>query len=880
MRLSLRMKSIGGAIAFLLLSTAILAQNSKDTQYQPKRTNQEIRIDGAMDEEAWSTLDWATNFTQASPYSGEAPTHQTAFKILYDDNNLYVLVRAYDDHPELIEKRLTRRDHMDGDWIFFGIDSYDDNLTSFNFGVTSTGSQIDFAISNDERRDWSWNAVFYSKVSIDNEGWLAEFKIPLSQIRFSEQHEQRWGFQIRRNVFRDQERSTWIYIPKGVNGDVSQWGELNGIYDVKPRLEVELIPYIVTKVENFEAEEGNPFKTGTSEGLSMGLDGKVSVSNDFTLNFTINPDFGQVEADPSQVNLSAFESFFREQRPFFIEGKSIFDYSASIGGGQMRHDGLFYSRRIGRRPHYSPDLEDEEYSKTPNQTKILGAFKLSGKTRKGLSVGIMESITPVTYAQISSPSGDRKEVVEPLTNYFLARVQQDLNKGNTTFGGAFTATNRDINDDHLSFLPTSAYSGGFDFNHYMKDRTFEIAAKMFFTHILGSEEAITELQESSARYYQRPDVTHVNVDTSLTSFSGYGGGIRFGKVGGGRLRYGTMLNFRSPGLHINDMGYIRNVDEINLIQWGGYNWYDPFSIFNRLSLNSSIWTGWDFAGTNLYKGFELSVHSEFKNFWGFNMGINLDGNYRNRFALRGGPAIVLPGGKSVHFNFRTDSRKKLRIFFNSFQNFGRFSHTRSQNYNLNISYRATAALSLSLRPNYNIRKNEMQYVETVTVNDQNEYIVGRIDSKQFGISLRADFSLSPYLSVQYYAQPFIYAGKYSNFKRIVNGVASKFEDRYHAFTGTEISLDQEENEYLVDMNRNGNTDFTMSNPNFNFFQLNSNLVIRWEYARGAALYFVWSQGRTGSDETGDFNFGNDIDALFDVKPHNVFLLKFSYRLVL
>ncbi|MBC34433.1 MAG: hypothetical protein CL663_00100 [Bacteroidetes bacterium] len=874
-----KLAKLGFAALMILCTQSAFSRNSKSTQYQPQRTDQTIRIDGIGDEEAWKSVEWGSDFVQTAPYSGEAPSQQTAFKILYDDNNLYILVRAYDDQPELIERRLTRRDQNEGDWISIGIDSYNDNLTAFNFGVSAAGVQRDLVTTNDDRRDFSWNAVYYTKTTIDKEGWLAEFKIPLSQIRFSEQHEQHWGFQITRYIFRKQERDHWIYVPKEVNGWVSQWGEINGIYDVKPKLEIELIPYIVTKAENFEAEEGNPFRDGATESLSMGLDGKVSVSNDFTLNFTINPDFGQVEADPSEVNLSAFETFFREQRPFFVEGKGIVEYATSVGGGPTRNDGLFYSRRIGRRPHGYPSLASGEYADVPQQTNILAAFKLSGKTRNGLSIGIMESVTPETKAQISSPSGDRKETVEPLTNYFLTRVQQDFNEGNTTVGGMFTATNRDINTSELAFLPTSSYTGGLDFNHYMKDRKYEIAAKLYVTNVSGSAEAITNLQQSNSRLYQRPDVTHVNVDTSLTNLNGFGGGIRFGKVSG-HFTYGSMLNLRSPGLHVNDMGYTRNVDEIMFIQWAGYEWWDPFFIFNRLNINSSIWTGWDYAGTNLYKGFELNFNGEFKNFYGFGLGYNWEGNYHNRFELRGGPALVSPGAHNIWMHFRTDRRKKWQVFLNSFQHMGLSGNSRVQNYNMTFRYRATDALSLSLNPNYHIRRAEMQYVGTFDANGESQYMVAQIKSKQFGFSLRADFSLSSYLTVQYYGSPFIYAGKYDRFKRITNGVASEYTDRFDLLEGDQITYNSVDDNYTVDYDTDGTDDFTMGNPNFNFFQFNSNLVVRWEYARGAALYLVWSQGRTGYGSTGDFNFGNDLEALFDVTPHNVFLLKFSYRFVL
>lgn len=275
MKIGWNLRRVGYIVVVLMISNSITALNKKESGYVPKRTTEIIRIDGEMNEAAWKSVEWGTNFVQTSPYAGKEPSQQTAFKILYDDNNLYFLVKAYDDHPELIERRLTRRDKNEGDWISLGIDSYNDNLTAFNFGVSAAGVQRDLITTNDEQRDFSWNAVYHTKVQIDKDGWTAEFRIPLSQIRFSEQHEQNWGFQITRYIFRTQERTHWIYIPKETNGWVSQWGKLSGIYDIKPKLEIELIPYMVAKTENFEAEAGNPFLTGKSSAMSMGLDGKI-----------------------------------------------------------------------------------------------------------------------------------------------------------------------------------------------------------------------------------------------------------------------------------------------------------------------------------------------------------------------------------------------------------------------------------------------------------------------------------------------------------------------------------------------------------------------------------------------------------------------------
>ena len=354
------------------------------------------KIDGYIDSEIWDAVEWSGDFTQRYPNDGEAPSEQTAFKVLYDDNNLYILVRAYDSEPAKIVKRMSRRDGFDGDWVEIDIDSYFDKRTAFSFIASVSGVKSDMVISSDGNNwDDTWDPIWYLKTSIDSEGWIAEMKIPITQLRFSNNKEQQlWGIQLRRHFFRNDENSFWSYFSQDKSGWVRHNGELHGIKNIKPKRQAEISPYIVAKQENFDAEEGNPYKEdGVDRSLGFGIDGKFGITNDFTIDYTINPDFGQVEADPSEVNLTAFESYFQEKRPFFIENRNITDFRVSRGG-PFNQNNLFYSRRIGRAPGYYPDIDsdNDEYADVPNNTTILGALKLTGKTKKGLSIGIIESL--------------------------------------------------------------------------------------------------------------------------------------------------------------------------------------------------------------------------------------------------------------------------------------------------------------------------------------------------------------------------------------------------------------------------------------------------------------------------------------------------------
>jgi len=565
-------------------------------------------IDGILNDPIWEKASWGGDFIQREPYEGKEPSQATAFKILYDDKNIYVAIQAYDKEPEKIEKRMSRRDDIEGDWVEVHIDSYYDHRTAFGFTVNAAGVKSDFVISNDgSNYDDTWDPIWYVKCAADGQGWSAEMKIPLSQLRFGKKENHIWGLQVERRLFRKQETSQWQLIPQKASGWISHFGELHGIKGIKAQRQVELTPYSVGKTQRFEREEGNPFATGSLSNLYGGLDGKIGLTSDLTLDFTINPDFGQVEADPSVVNLTAFETYYSEKRPFFIEGRNILNFQIMGGDGSFSNDNLFYTRRIGRFPQYYPETEDEEYLDMPANTTILGAFKITGKTRSGLSIGIIDSLTSKEKAQLSYLGQSREEIVEPLTNYFGLRLQKDYNKGNTIFGGMFTATNRNIKDEELNFLHDAAYSGGLDFIHYWKDKTYYFSLKTVFSHVRGSTEAILNTQESPVRYYQRPDTDHVWVDPNRTSLSGHGGTMNFGKGGSAGFRFSTGVTWRSPGLELNDMGYLRRADAIMEWVWGNYRIAKPFSIFREISFNFNQWMGWDFGGEQIFNGGNFGV---------------------------------------------------------------------------------------------------------------------------------------------------------------------------------------------------------------------------------------------------------------------------------
>ena len=596
------------------------------------------------------------------------------------------------------------------------------------------------------------------------------------------------------------------------------------------------------------------------------------------LDFSVNPDFGQVEADPSEVNLTAFETYFNEKRPLFIEGKNIYEFqpSSTIVIHNMQADNLFYSRRIGRYPHNYPAVSDSEYVDMPNATTILGALKLSGKTRKGLSVGILESVTAKENAEIDNGGERRKESVEPLTNYFVGRLQQDFNKGETVLGGIFTSVNRDINNAALDYLHTAAYTGGIDFRHNWKERTWYVAGNAEFSNVTGKQEAITATQRSSARYFQRPDATYVSVDSSLTSLNGYGSTVKLGRYSQKKIQFETSVTVRSPGLEFNDIGYMRYSDVIHHGTWVAYYLRDPFAIFNNFYLNTNYWMYWDFSGKLLSFFTNTNFSSQFKNRWSINGNLSRVGENTSNTLLRGGPSIKLPGSTEVSLNIQTDQSKKIYFNLGNYHSMGDQERFRYHEYWMGFNARPLNALSISFDPSYSIQNNHLQYVTETSMNGDPRYLFAELDQKTMSFTFRLNYTINPELTIEYYGQPFVSAGEYTNFKRITNPQASTFAGRYHTFNTDEISYNTVDNVYQVDEDINGTVDYSFGNPDFNFRQFRSNLVIRWEYLPGSTLYLVWSQGRTSNESDGTFSYGNDMKELFKETPNNVFLLKFSY----
>jgi hypothetical protein len=872
---------------FLLTFLAFCAFSPKNLSAQevvenkiPKRiyTTKKLKkvpvIDGAILDAAWDVVEWSSDFTEKNPDEGTAPAYQTKFKVIYDTKYLYIAIRAYDDEPELIQQRLSRRDGFQGDRVNVVIDSYHDKRTAFVFTTTAAGVKgEELASQNGGNWDDSYNPIWYTNAKVDAQGWTAEMKIPFSQLRFGKAEEQIWGFNINRNIFRFQETSLWQRIPNDQAGFISEAGELHGLKDLVPQKQLEIQPFVVLQQDIYPTEAGNPFKTGSDFKLNAGLDAKIGITNDLTLDLTINPDFGQVEADPGAIALDGFQIFFREQRPFFVENFNIFDFEFANGS-----DNLFYSRRIGRNPNRDATLNPGEFAEVPQNSTILGAAKFSGKTRDVWSIGVLESVTANEYATIRQVDGsEREQIVEPMTNYFVARAQKDFNERNSFIGGIFTATNRHLNGN-FNELHKAAYTAGVDFQHNWNNREYYIEGNAIFSHVLGSVEAITATQQTLRHNFQRVDATHVSVDENKTSLTGTGGRVEFGRNGGQNFRFDGGLIWRSPELELNDVGFLRRTDEI--IQFGNLNylWQIPTDIYRNINVGFEQSTNYDFGGNLNRVRFEVQGRFTWINNWSTNTGYGLSTNFYDNFFLRGGPRWKRPDTSFMYFFINSDSSK---LFSFTLGYSGRRSSENvvgRDRFVIRTNYQPTDAFSMSFNIEFENLFDRTQYVtETpaTPANNDTRYILGRIQNQTLTTTLRLNYSFTPDISLQFYGQPFISKGRYTDLNYVLNPLGNSINDRISVYNEQQIAL--ENDRYIIDENTDGVTDYSFSNPDFSFTQLQTNLVARWEYIPGSEIFLVWARGSVGDADLSNSLVDSVSDQVFRTPANDTFLVKFTYR---
>lgn len=836
-------------------------------------------IDGRIVEAAWARAAVAAGFVQHDPNPGRPATQRTEARVLYDDDALYVALRMFDTAPDSIVAQLGRRDNeVYSDWAYVGIDSYYDRRTAFIFGLNPRGVMMDVLIHNDTEQDPSWDAVWEGSAQRDDEGWTAEFRIPFSQLRYSTAQgsgEQVWGVQFMRRIARRNETTFWAPTLPADARMVSLFGELRGLRDLSPPRRLELMPYGVASVTRAPGEVGDPFHRGTDPFAGGGADIKAGLTSNLTLTATVNPDFGQVEADPSVFNLTAVETFFSERRPFFVEGVDIFRFGLGLGDGDLGNESLFYSRRIGRAPGGSVD---GDFTALPDLTTILGAAKVSGKTAGGWSLGFLNALTAAESGRSWTGGVERETAVEPLTNYAVARLIRDFRDGASAVGVIATSTNRALpGSGELDWMRGSAFTGGLDARHRFGDNSYQLGGSLVGSRVSGTAEAMDRVQRSSVHYFQRPDLSHVTYDPTRTSLAGWSAKADLFKLQG-NVRFALFGMAISPGFEANDLGFQTSSDMAVTGFWAGYQKYDAGRWFRNWNVGTNGWTGVDFGGDRLALGGNVNGGFQLNNFWGANVGVDMSGSEYSSTLLRGGPSFLQPGSVRGWANAYTDRRKVVRGSVGV--NGGRQPESGGGRLSVNgsVTVRPADNAEFSLGPSVSWNRNPIQYVATRTALGRDHQVLGTVDQTTVAMTARVNFTVSPTLSLQFYAQPFLTAGVYEDFKLVRDARADHFDDRVTVLSGSRIRTvgDDGGRRHHVDANGDGVEDFSFKDPGFNFRQLRSNAVVRWEYRPGSALFLVWSQGRTDFEEDRPFGLGSDVNGLWSAAGTNVLLVKVSY----
>ena len=876
--------------ATLVLAATSLVISAEDVparaSYDAVRAAASPVIDGDLADSAWESAPELTGFVQRDPEEGKPATRQTRVKVVYDEEAIYFGAVMEDDAPAT--PLLARRDAElnDGDYIRISIDSQHDRMNGAAFVVNASNVQMDMTLFNDIYDDISWDAVWSSAAKITDKGWIAEVRIPYSQLRFRAKEEHTWGINVSRWNARLRESSRLVHTPKSESAFVSHFADLTGIRGIAPRRGFEIVPYAVARTD-VRSRIDNPFLGATDHRMDGGVDVKYGLTSSLTLTGTVNPDFGQVEVDPAVLNLSQFETFFPEKRPFFTEGADVFRFgdgpATSRFGFQMYYPTFFYSRRIGRSPQgwVDPEYVDPEHGTfdrieavdAPRETTILGAAKISGKVGNGWTIGVLDALTDREEARFRAGNGTStfigKQIVEPMTNYFVGRATKDYGR-DSRVGLMLTSTNRALSGNLDPKLRENALFAGIDGHTLFGDKEWLLEWLGGSSLVEGSAEAIAATQTNGARYYQRPDAGHIELDPSRTSLSGWSGRAMFGRQKG-KWRPNIQVQMLSPGFEINDVGYLPRTDNIATHGVLHYRDTDLTKYTREVSSWAAKYQNWNFDGDLIANGVHSVSYVQFRNYWSVSAWGGGQAQRLDDRVTRGGPAVLYPSYRYIGGEVASDARRPF-----SFELWGEYSARNpgmTQAAGATVNWRPNPAVRLSLTPRYTRITDARQYVSRIedasyTPTYGSRYVFASIDQRMLDLGLRTDWTINARASLQLFLQPYVASGDYSGFKYLTR-------PRTGEFTPIEsLVYDADSNHY----SGGGAAVSSFRNPDFNLRSMRGSAVVRWEFRPGSAMYMVWNENRSDIATVGDMRLGRDFAALPDAPSEDVFLLKFSYWL--
>ncbi len=833
------------------------------------RSRSSPKVDGVLDDEVWKRANAIDDFSQQRPVPGAAPTERTIVYLAYDDQALYVGARMLRERPELIVRNLSRRDGMgNAERLTITLDPQRDRRTGVGFGVSASGVRSDFRHTQDEDmrgRESQFDPVWAAAAHIDSTGWTAEMRIPFSQLRFPPGAEQKWGLEIDRWIPDKNEDLQWVMIPPSETGYISRFGTLAGLVGVKATRPVEFLPYVAgDATRRAVTSVDNPFKQPYSG--RVGLDAKAAVFGNLTLDATINPDFGQVEADPAEVNLSAFETFFDERRPFFVESSEMLR-----GNGAQ----YFYPRRIGAPPHVSVT---GDFVDVPRSSTILGASKLTGRLPSRTTVGVLTALTASENARVHTlDSRSTSSIpVEPRTAYGLVRVQQEVGRQASTLGASFTATKRDFagNSALQSALVRDAYFGGADWRLRFQQGKYALTGFVAGSYVYGDTAALRRLQTNSTRFLQRPDLTHVRYDPLRRSMGGYSAQIRADKDAGRRILWGSEVKVESSGFEINDLGRMQSVDDIEYNADIQIRETVPSKRLQNWRLGFDTRGSRNLGGVQQQNSFSQNTSLTFMNFWNLNVRSSIDLAVVDDALTRGGPLMGRP--REFKQDIRLNSRFGAQTFWRVNGGYGtdEFGTTRT-NVGGQVTLRPSDRVSLSVEPSWQSGVDPRQYVTRIAGGTRtygSRYIFGYIDRTTISTKLRLNYTFTPNLTLEGYAEPFLASGQYGQMGELTAPRSRLL--REYGTDGTRVTIDSLGTRTITD----GADSFTISNRDFHVLSFRSNVVMRWEWQAGSTLFVVWQQNRRTSENYGRAVRFNELFQTTRAAGDNFLSVKFSHWL--
>jgi hypothetical protein len=855
-------------------------------------TEDGIEVDGRLDDKAWRTATPITEFVQSEPVEGAEPSARTVVRVLFDADAIYIGARLYEPDPSRIARQLVRRGETgQADYFEVMLDPNLDRRTGYLFRVSAAGVQRDAYLFDDTRQDASWEAVWKSEVYVDSLGWSVEMRIPWSQLRYEPgDASQTWGINFARWRVEAGELTYHALIPRNRHGFVSFFRPLPGVSPPAHVRRVELRPYLLGRGRAAPSEPGDPFFSGREADARAGLDMRYGLGTSFTLDATLNPDFGQVEVDPAVINLTAFETFFAERRPFFVEDARIFDFTTSGRG-----DRLFYSRRIGREPQgRAPG--DAAHVDIPDQSTILGAAKLTGRTAGGLSLGALASVTAAEEGRAYRPAGGPgtgEQVgfpAEPRSYHGVVRARHDFRDGASTLGGIVTGIRRDLpGDGSLDFLTSDAYSGGLDFEHTWADREWALAGHVAGSLVRGDSVALIRIQRAPAHYFQRPDARH-GVDSTRTALVGADWRLGLARRGGHRWTGSASVSQVTPGFEINDLGYSRTGEQLSTSANISYREIEPGPLLREYRINVSTFQTW----RQVHESGSVWIDARWtmNNFWQGFAEVAFRPETMDVTATRGGPLMRSPASRRVVARLNTDRRRPLSFGLGADHQWGAaFSVFEA---GVDARWRPAPRFELSVNPELAVRSRADQYVATFADPDfvatyGHRYLFGDLERRTLSMETRLDVTFTRDLTLQLFAQPLLDAGRYTAYKELTAPGSFTFrtfqpgqaadasgDGQVDGCTGGDICF--HEGRQLVDVTGDGRVDHTFTDRDFNVVSLRANAVLRWEYRPGSTLFLVWQQRRFERRPFGDFHPGRHPADLLDLAADNVLILKVNYWL--